>query len=96
MPFEELDPETIWNLLEGQQDILTPMAEARDRVYRNLICPCCEKQEWVIVDKGQRDDEPVPWHHFLCENCGCLYDPKTDLIIKDGNPPTSMINPEIE
>ena len=82
--------------LEGQQDILTPMAKQRDRVYRDLICPSCGEQEWKLEDKGPRDDEPVPWHHFRCKVCGCLYDPKTDLVLKSGNPPTSMVNPETE
>lgn len=36
-----MDPEVIRQMLEGQEDILTPAAKAEDKLYQNTQCPIC-------------------------------------------------------
>jgi rubredoxin len=82
MSFKPMDPDLIWDILEGHEDILTDAAAIRDNLYRSLSCPCCKSKDLAPIIKEVRDDELVPYHRFECRSCGCVFDPKTNLIIK--------------
>jgi hypothetical protein len=86
MKFKTMDPDVAWKLLEGHKDILTPAAEQRTSIYKNITCPSCGSRKMQPQIKPVRDDEVVPYHHFLCKDCGCLYDPRSNLVLNEGKP----------
>lgn len=99
MPFIEMDPDVIRKILEGQKDILTPLAEQREARYRRLTCPCCQSNDLKPVARTNSDGEIVvdgiiPHHRFECRVCDCYWDPETDLVLRTGNPPASILSSE--
>ena len=90
MSIVEMNPDDVLKILEGYDDVLTDEVEKRAQLYKNVACPCCGSADMRPVPKATREGELVPYHHFRCEDCGCLYDPKSDLVIQDGHPPAPL------
>lgn len=90
--FKALDQDVTRKLLDGQVDILAPAVEERDDVYRSASCPSCGSKSLSIRQKKLNSAELVPYHHLVCSVCGCVFDPKSNLILKDG---VEIINSEL-
>jgi rubredoxin len=82
--FKCLDPEITKKLIEGQEDILGPAVKSREELYRNAICPSCGESNFKMLPKKLNAEELVPYHYMECRICGCVFDPKTGIILKDG------------
>jgi hypothetical protein len=83
-----MDPEEVMRLLEGHKDIITPMAEERDRFYRNQQCQRCGSTSLVRSTNANivfRGDDPIARYILTCEDCGCVFDPHSTLVLKLGN-----------
>ena len=83
-----LDPRITQKLLEGTQDTLTPAAEVREKFYKQQSCPHCAGnsfQKRGDIRMMFRPDDPLPRYQLHCENCGCLFDPHSGIVVKLGN-----------
>lgn len=93
-PMQFMKEEEIWALLKGQEDILTPAANARAEFFKKQRCPQCggpctfELTEQHV--KGARADEPVPYGHGRCTMCRCMFDPDTRVILEVGKPTNAV------
>jgi len=88
MDLEFLDPRITEKLLEGHKDTISPLAEEREKFYLSQSCPHCGGN--ALDKRGSlntlfRANDPLPRYQLLCENCGCLFDPHSGLILKLGN-----------
>lgn len=83
MPFKELDPEIIFGVLENEVDVLTPAAAERTEIYSKAVCPCCDSTGF---DLEARSPGPnlLPYPVCVCQSCGCRWDPKSSIILSDG------------
>lgn len=96
MNFKEMDPDVVRSIIADQEDILTPLAKQREDRYRRLSCPCCQGKNLKPLPRTDRSGELIvdgiiPHHRFVCQTCDCVYDPESNLVIRDGNPPADII-----
>ena len=91
-----MDPNLIRELLEGQEDIITPEVEAEAALYRNTTCPMCGSGECQKRIKAPRvvlgeDGAPelvsspfssgvLPEGYAHCIHCGTNFNPYTGMI----------------
>jgi hypothetical protein len=88
MNLKPMDPRITLKLLEGQKDVITPMAQERDQFYKDQSCPQCGGNAMTKTGDPNRlfrDGKPLAYYQLECDNCGCLFDPHTGLVIKMGN-----------
>ena len=88
MELKILDPRITAKLLEGHKDILTPMAEERERFYSEQICPSCTGEHLRKTGDSRslfRSGKPLPQYWLECESCGCVHDPHSGMIVTMGN-----------
>lgn len=90
MPYKELDPEVIFDAIQGHENVLEGEQKKAEAFYRQFICPSC---------KGAKLTKHfIPEHAFadpnwfagratlICDACGCHFDPHSGLILSMGNP----------
>jgi len=87
MAFREMDPATIFSLLENHKDTLSVEAAEDERFLSRLVCAQCGEGE---MRKKVRIDVPfvagralVQWD-AECPHCSCVFDPHIFLIKKAG------------
>ena len=88
MDLKPADPRVILKLLEGKKDIITPLAEKRDEFYRGQTCIRCGSQALIKVANAAtlfRSNDPMPRYLMQCQDCECLFDPHTGLLLSMGN-----------
>lgn len=88
MTLKCMDPEEVLKLLEGHKDIITPMAEEREKFYRSQQCPRCGSTSLVRSTNANivfRGDDPLARYILTCEECDCVFDPHSNLMLKIGN-----------
>ena len=80
--FKVLDEETIWKLLEGHQNILQPLLEKEEEVFRRSRCPNCKSDSHDARVDPERPfiaGVPLPVRFLQCRNCQTEFDPYTNL-----------------
>lgn len=97
MKLKTMDPNDIRKLLEGHEDILTPLMAKEEAQYKNLVCPNChghscrkkvEDIRTIDNDHGQSivlpfsPDYPLPHTIAVCIDCDCEFSPDTGIIRK--------------
>lgn len=88
MALKTLDPRITQKLLEGHKDILTPMAEEREKFYKDQTCPGCGGNAFTKVGDSRtmiRQGDPLPRYMLQCDNCDCLFDPHSGIQLSIGN-----------
>lgn len=83
--FQALDLETIRQLLEGQEDVLTPQIQKEQAYFRALPCPVCRNQATTSMIDGVNPFSPgatLPNRVLVCTRCSAEFDPYTGLIRK--------------
>ena len=88
MALKTLDPRITQKLLEGHKDILTPMAEEREKFYRDQTCPGCGGNAFTKVGDSRtmiRPGEALPRYMLQCDNCDCLFDPHSGIQLNLSN-----------
>jgi transcription elongation factor Elf1 len=89
MSRERLSQERIWELLQGQVDVLTPMAKKEEEFFKRLQCVNCNSSSTQVepnVHHPFSKGSPLPNKVIHCLNCGASFDPYTRVIV---SPPTS-------
>lgn len=92
MPFVEMDPELVFALIEGYEDVLTPAVNKLDAFYRQFVCPTCggscRKELQVNANGGHAfsdPDTPVARCVLRCQVCSTLFDPHTGILLQRGD-----------
>lgn len=88
MDLKPLDPQITLKLLEGRADVITPMARARQQMYQDQMCPrCggCTLKKRADSRTMFRPNDPLPRYLLSCQDCHCLFDPHSGLILSLGN-----------
>ena len=85
---ELLDTRITSKLLEGREDVISPLAEERKNFYKNQSCPSCQGN--ALTQEGDsttifRGDDPLPRYLLRCDNCDCLSDPHSGIVLSLGN-----------
>ena len=93
MNFKPMDPEQIRAILEEKdasgakvhQDILTPLIEKEDAVFRRASCPNCRGlscEAFVDTARPFISGSPLPRRLLRCVECSTEFDPYTGLVTK--------------
>lgn len=88
MDLKTLDPRITLKLLEGREDVITPLAQEREQFYKSQRCPRCDGNATSKTGDPRRlfvDGEALPRYQLSCDNCGCLFDPFSGIILTMGN-----------
>lgn len=88
MKFKALPPGVAQRIVQDYEDALTPLAEEVDWQAQRTPCPRCEgpMQATLYGPRAFVTGELLPRTSLLCADCGCVYDPRSDLILDTGNP----------
>ena len=81
--FREMDPEVIRKALEGQEDVLTPMAKKEEAFFRNTSCPVCgsrNHEEFLNTANPFTAGVPLPNKFLRCLQCQSEFDPHSNLV----------------
>ena len=101
MELKPLDPEVILRMLVGHKDIITPMAQEREKFYQSQSCPHCGGATFTKHATSAdifRGNDPLARYQLICQDCDCLFDPHSGLVLKLGNrakawgPPVPLID----
>ncbi|MHA2333080.1 MAG: hypothetical protein ACXAEU_13755, partial [Candidatus Hodarchaeales archaeon] len=49
MRFKEMKRKDVLKILESQTDILTPLAEADNKIYKDALCPRCGSESYPLI-----------------------------------------------
>jgi len=78
-----LTQDEIWKLLEGQEDVLTPLVKKEQTFFRNCACPTCgsfSNSPFVNPRRPFSPGSPLPNTLLKCLQCQTEYDPNTNII----------------
>lgn len=85
--FKEMDPEVVWRLIEGHEDVLAPALKSREDFYSQFNCPRCKCK--LIKEFDPRTcfsgDGELPKALLRCPSCSYMIDPHTNLVVKFGD-----------
>lgn len=87
MSFIELDPEVVWKLVEGYQNVLEPEYQKMEAYYRQFACPRCKgacHKEFAKNHAFADPDALVARALLRCNLCSCLFNPH--VITPNGEP----------
>lgn len=87
MGFKEMDPEKVWELIKGQEDILTPIANREVEVFHSAVCPSCGSSDHSPFIDGARPFVKgylLPNKLLKCLKCQTEFNPRTNLITRAG------------
>jgi C4-type Zn-finger protein len=92
-----MSEETRLSMLEGVVDILTPRVQQEQLHMDNTVCPECGNTNCLITvdDKTPFTEASILSKKLLvCEDCSCMFEPYTSIVIKSGTTPKSRIKTE--
>ena len=78
-----LSQEQISQLLEGQVDVLTPMAQKDQAFFRHSTCPSCgsyDHSQYINPSHPFSQGSPLPNTLLKCSGCGTEFDPHSRII----------------
>lgn len=87
--FEPLHPDVIRKLLEGQEDVLSPLAEKENVLFKNSRCPGCgayEHERSVDARRPFTPGSPLANKILRCLSCRAEFDPTTGQVLRAGEP----------
>lgn len=84
MGFKELDPEVVLDILADEVDVLTPAVEERTHLYNDAKCPCCGAGEFGLESRPMGKSDLIPYPICVCQSCGCKWDPRSSIVLRDG------------
>jgi hypothetical protein len=84
---EFLDQEIVQKLLEGHQDVITPLSEEKEKFYAAQSCPRCGGSCRKLGDYRSMytGEDALPKFYLQCLACGEEFDPHSGIILKIGN-----------
>lgn len=88
MDLKQLDPQITAKLLEGHEDTITKLAQDREQFYQSQSCPRCSGNSNTKTANPHRlfvNGEALPRYQLRCDNCECLFDPFTGIVLEMGN-----------
>jgi hypothetical protein len=88
MDLKFLDPEIALKLLEGHEDVITPLAQARETFYTGQNCPHCGSNALEKIGNAHRlfvDGDLLARYQLRCSGCECEFDPHSGIVLKIGN-----------
>ena len=80
-----LTQEEIWKLLEGQENLLKPLAEKEEIVLQHASCPSCQAcshERFVNPRTIFSPGKPLQNTLLRCLRCGSEWDPHSGIILK--------------
>ena len=87
MKFRPLPPGAAQRLIQGIQDELTPLAEARMAAIKATPCPRCHTSMAPrLHPKPFSEHDPLPRTMAACQECGAEIDPVSGIVINTGDP----------
>lgn len=92
MERKQLSQDDIWKLLEGQEDVLTPLVQKEQSFFRNSTCPACGGASHLPFVNPRRpfsQGSPLPNKLLKCLQCEAEFDPTTGLITSIPTTPSS-------
>jgi len=75
-------------MLEGHEDIVTPLAADRERFYTKQECIRCGSSALKRIGDANtmfRGRDPLPRYTLRCLSCECEFDPHSNILLKMGN-----------
>jgi hypothetical protein len=81
----KLSEEDILKALEGQENVLAPLAEKEREKLSHLVCVNCGSPSLSIGVNPKRPfspGSPLPNKIASCKTCGAEFDPQSGLISK--------------
>lgn len=88
MQLKCMDPEEVARLLEGHKDIVTSLAEKREQFYNDQQCPSCASTSHTRSTNANiafLGNDPIARFILECQDCGCVFDPHSGLVLQLGN-----------
>jgi hypothetical protein len=88
MDLKQLDPKITLKLLEGHEDVISPLAKEREDFYARQTCPYCGGNAFQKTGNLKMlfvPNDPLPRHQLLCDNCSCEFDPFSGIVVATGN-----------
>lgn len=79
-----LDPDVARKLMEGHEDILTPMVKKEETFFRHVPCPACGGYDHTATLNAKRPfspGNPLPNKLLVCA-CGAEFDPNSRILVK--------------
>lgn len=88
MTFQTLPPGLAARLIEGVEDELTPLVEARKHFFETTPCGRCGSamEPTTFGPRAFTPDSPLPRTVARCIDCGFIVDPHTNLVLDTGDP----------
>ena len=82
--FKPLSEKRIRELLEGQEDLLTPLVKKEEAFFRSRSCPLCHGAAVPFVDEKRPfvPNNPLPNRRLRCSSCGAEFDPYSGLVTR--------------
>lgn len=83
--YNEMDSDTIWKLLDTQEDLLTKEVQKEDLFFKSLSCPKCSSQttESFLDSKNPFiKNKILPNKKLRCLECKTEFNPYSGLITK--------------
>ena len=80
---KQLSQDEILKLLEGHEDLLTPLVKKEQVFFRNSACPTCgaySHSQTVNAHRPFTPGSPLPNILLRCLMCQTEFDPNTNLI----------------
>ena len=86
--YNEMDPELVWKIVEGHDNVLDAEARTLDTFYRQFRCPRCQGELQKEFDRRHAftGDTLVARALLRCPNCRYLIDPHANIVLEGGNP----------
>jgi hypothetical protein len=84
-PFVEMDPDEVRKLLEGHDDVLTPMIDKDRLYYQAHPCPRCRGSSVEAFTNPRTPfspGNPLPNKLLRCRDCGVEFEPRSGLIVR--------------
>lgn len=75
-------------LIQGIEDELTPLAEARMAKIKAMPCPRCHASmsPQLYAPKVFSEYDPLPKTVAYCQDCGATVEPTSGIVITTGDP----------
>ena len=83
--FKSLDQDEIWRLLEGHVDVLTPLIQKEQSLFKSTPCPACRSSDvspFVNPSRPFSPGSPLPNKLLRCTICRAEFDPYSGIITR--------------
>jgi hypothetical protein len=83
-----MEEDDVYEQIKDVPDILSKRVKDRETLYAQQVCPQCLGNSFkkkTDATKLFTPNDPLPRYQLECNNCSCLMDPFSGLILKIGN-----------